>query len=379
MKRVDARLLFAGALVAASVILVGRLPGQNGPRSLVSAPARQPAQITIDYPAEGSIFPPDISAPTFLWRDAGESATVWRIDVAFSDGSAGIQVKSAGERMRVGEIELHCAKAGAETPKLTPQQAAAHVWKPDAKTWATIKTHSVERPATLAIRGFRDEAASLAVSHGQVTIRTSEDPVGAPVFYRDVPLISVPTGEKGVIMPLPANALPLIAWRLRNVSEPKSKIVMQGLPTCGNCHSFSHDGKTLGLDVDGPANDKGLYALVQVGKETSIRDEDVIRWKSLSSDPASKRFGFMSQVSPDGQYVVDGCGGESVDPLPSNTDVTPVSPNQVRPTPSFDCARARTATEVLICGDVHLSNLDVEMVESMNNLLGRLPEPSVPT
>jgi hypothetical protein len=204
--------------------------------------------------------------------------------------------------MQVGEIDPVCAKAGAEPPQPTPQQAAAHVWKPDAKTWATIKKRSVERPATVTITGFRDENAGQPVSHGQVTIRTSEDPVGAPVFYRDVPLISVPTGKKGVIMPLPADALPLIAWRLRNVSEPKSTVIMQGLPTCANCHSFSRDGKTLGLDVDGPANDKGLYGLVPVRKDTSIRNEDVIRWQSFSGEPASKRFGFMSQVSPDGQF-----------------------------------------------------------------------------
>ena len=79
---------------------------------------------------------------------------------------------------------------------------------------------------------------------------------------------------------------------------------MEGLPTCVNCHSFSRDGKTLGLDVDGPGNDKGLYGIVPVKKETSIRNEYVIRWSSFAEEKASKRFGFMSQISPDGQYVV---------------------------------------------------------------------------
>ncbi|HVN04329.1 MAG TPA: tetratricopeptide repeat protein, partial [Bryobacteraceae bacterium] len=68
---------------------------------------------------------------------------------------------------------------------------------------------------------------------------------------------------------------------------------------------------TLGLDVDGPQNDKGLYALVPVRKEMSIRNQDVIRWSAfrgaapaVTTGPSAKRFGFMSQVSPDGQYVV---------------------------------------------------------------------------
>jgi hypothetical protein len=37
--------------------------------------------------------------------------------------------------------------------------------------------------------------------------------------------------------------------------------MMEGLHTCANCHSFSRDGKTLGMDMDGPQNDKGMYAL----------------------------------------------------------------------------------------------------------------------
>ena len=35
----------------------------------VQAAVAQLSPITIDYPAEKSIFPPDIAAPTFLWRD----------------------------------------------------------------------------------------------------------------------------------------------------------------------------------------------------------------------------------------------------------------------------------------------------------------------
>ena len=134
--------------------------------------------------------------------------------------------------------------------------------------------------------------------------------MGAPIFYRDVPLIVSPT-EKGVIQPLPASAIHLVKWRLRNIAEPQSKVVMDNLPTCANCHSFSRDGRTLGLDVDGPQNDKGMYALVPVAKNMTIRNQDVIRWSSFqdrdagkSFAPAVKRFGFMSQVSPDGRYVV---------------------------------------------------------------------------
>jgi Flp pilus assembly protein TadD len=270
--------------------------------SLALPQGRQSSQIAIDYPAEGSVFPPDIAAPTFLWRDADSSATFWRIDFA------GRKIVSSGALMQVGESDPECV--GAVPPSLNAEQAAAHTWKPDVQVWEALKKASIQAPVTISIRGFRSAHDSQPVSIGRVTIGTSKDPVGAPIFYRDVPLIVSPT-EKGVIQPLPASAMHLVKWRLRDISAPQSKVVMDNLPTCANCHSFSRDGRTLGLDVDGPQNDKGLYALVPVAKNMTIRNQDVIRWSSFqdrdagkSFAPAVKRFGFMSQVSPDGRYVV---------------------------------------------------------------------------
>lgn len=262
------------------------------------------AAITVDYPFNHTLFPPDLAPPTFQWRDADPAATVWRISVSFAEHASEIEVKSNGERMQIGPIDERCAKAGAVPPTLTPEQAAGHSWKPDVATWEAILRHSTRKPAAISIAGYSDESMTRPLSRGEITIQTSKDPVGAPIFFRDVPLISVPTGEKGVIMPIPTAAVPFIAWRLRYVGETQSRLMMQGLPTCINCHSFSRNGATMGLDVDGPGNDKGLYGIVPVKKETSIRNEDVIRWSSFAEEKASKRFGFMSQISPDGQYVI---------------------------------------------------------------------------
>jgi len=228
------------------------------------------AAISIDYPADGSIFPPEIIAPTFLWRDSDARAVIWQIDVGFADGSPALRVRSKGGPMPIGEIDERCAAAGAVPPTLTPQEAVSQSWKPDTETWAAIKAHSVRRAATVTITGFRDAEATVPVSRGRIGLVTSKDPVGAPIFYRDVPLVPPPIGEKGIIMPLPKSAVPLIAWRLLYIGEARPKLMMQGLPTCANCHSFSHDGKTLGLDVDGPANDKGLYGLVPIATRTSF-------------------------------------------------------------------------------------------------------------
>ena len=260
--------------------------------------------IAIDYPLDGSLFPRDIAAPTFIWRDETQEATTWRIGVAFADGSKRIEARSAGERLTVGELDERCISKTNELPKLTPEQASAHIWTPDAATWEELKKHSLTGVATVTVTGFSGKDPKRPVSHGTVTIQTSKDPVGAPIFYRDVPLMPSET-EKGIIKPLAANAIPLIQWRLRDISKPRSRVVLEGIHTCANCHSFSLDGKTMGMDMDGPQNDKGLYALVSVKPQMSIRNQDMVSWNpSQDRQFALNRVGFMSQVSPDGRYVL---------------------------------------------------------------------------
>jgi hypothetical protein len=90
--------------------------------------------------------------------------------------------------------------------------------------------------------------------------------MGAPIFYRDVPLMPSEV-EKGVIKPLAAQAVPLVAWRVRNEGEARSPAVMQNLPVCANCHSFSSDGKTMGMDLDGLQGNQGMDILAPVAPD----------------------------------------------------------------------------------------------------------------
>ena len=305
------RWLLAVAMSLASGLLVQHVAAKHVLLAAGFVPAgvqeaRDPARITVDVPVAGTIYPPDLAAPTFLWRDGSDRATLWRVEVSFGRGVPPLSLNVKGERLRVGEIDQKCVSPLNELPKLTPEEAAAHSWKPDPETWAAIKRQSVQRPATLTISGLADENSTQPVSQGQSTFQTSKDPVGAPIFFRDVPLIPG-VGEKGVISPLPRGALGYVEWKLRNVGETESKTMMGDLPTCANCHSFSRDGKTMGLDVDGPQNDKGLYALVPLVKETAIRNENVIKWSAYLPFQKSVniRVSFMSQVSPNGRYVVN--------------------------------------------------------------------------
>ena len=261
--------------------------------------------LNIDVPLNGAIYPPDIIPPQFQWRDDHPSATIWRIEIVFGDRTRPIRLWSNGPRMQLGPLDE--SLKGYVPPTLSPEEAIAHIWRPDPKTWDEIKRHSVNAAATITISGYSSRSAKQPLSHEQATIQTSRDPVGAPLFYRDVPLIppAPETAQRGVIKPLPDSVLPKIKWQLRYVNEPQPRTMMTGLPTCGNCHSFSRDGKTLGIDVDGPANDKGLYALVPLHKVSTISNDYLVRWSAFSEEGGQKRFGFMSQVSPDGKYVVN--------------------------------------------------------------------------
>jgi len=283
-------------------------------RGLHAAPA-DTASITIDYPQDGSIFPPDIIPPTFIWRDVDASATAWLVAVTFADGSKPIHTISHGEPIQIGKIDPRCVSDNNKPPSLTPEQAAAHTWVPDAETWAMIKQHSVEHPATVEITGVTDTASDSPVSQGRVRLTTSKDPVGAPIFYRDVPLMPS-EGAKNFIQPLAPSSLFLINWRLRFVDQPESRLLIHDLHTCANCHSFSADGKTMGIDVDGPKNDKGLYAVVPIRANMSIRNQDMVSWNNDMSVGKS-RVGFMSQVSPDGRYVLSTFAGQGQD-IPSS-------------------------------------------------------------
>jgi tetratricopeptide (TPR) repeat protein len=129
--------------------------------------------------------------------------------------------------------------------------------------------------------------------------------------------------EKGVIKPLAAEAIPLVAWRVRNVGEPRSRVVMENLPLCANCHSFSADGKTMGMDLDGLAGNRGMYILAPVAPEVTVRQQEIIQWSSKEGKlKGNVRVGFMSQVSPDGRHVVTTVNPASMvaapQPPPSN-------------------------------------------------------------
>lgn len=302
----------AGALscvvvVAAGVVCFLPEPEAEKTADAGTALVKRAAAVMVEYPRNDSVFPPGMSAPRFIWRDASGSDS-WRVTVSFEDGSETVEVRVPGEHLRMGLIDERCVAPTNKLPELTAAQSASWVWRPDAATWAAIQKHSVEKTATIRIMGMRGGTpGSIA---GQVRISTSRDSVGAPIFYRDVPLMPTMNTD-GTVQPLPPGAVHLINWRIRDVREAESHTLLTDVPTCLNCHSFSANGKTMGIDLDGPNNDKGLYAITPVQKHISIDDNQVVQWNT-DGRAGKVRVGFMSQLSPDGRYVLSTFSGSTL-------------------------------------------------------------------
>lgn len=71
-------------LAAGSVALIcGAAFSASSGTPLQAATTAQVAAIKIDYPLDGSVFPPEITPPTFLWHDANETSKRWVFEVSF--------------------------------------------------------------------------------------------------------------------------------------------------------------------------------------------------------------------------------------------------------------------------------------------------------
>ncbi|MCG8590783.1 MAG: tetratricopeptide repeat protein [Proteobacteria bacterium] len=251
----------AGLLLAASLGLTAC--GRESTPEPLAFPDASAGRLQITYPLDETLFPPEIVAPTFLWDEQTEGALQWTVLVRFS---------ATDDVLRF--------------PTTEPR------WRPSPEDWSEIKRRTQEQDAEVAIVGV--DAGAEAVSSASVRIRTSTDPVGDSIFYREVPLPFIDAVQD------PAR----IRWRFGSIdTETAPPIVLENLPVCGNCHSFSDSGGVLGLDVD-YGNDKGGYAILPVSEQMLLNDEKIITWSDYEREDGEATFGLLSQVSPDGRYVI---------------------------------------------------------------------------
>jgi tetratricopeptide (TPR) repeat protein len=261
--------------VAVFIIVISLFNGRQPRVDEILAHYQKDAEygsLTINYPLDETLFPPEIVPPTFRWDDNSDSEA-WLVNISFQDGKADMKVL-----------------------------ANEHRWIPEPRQWQSIKNRSLEKDAEVTILGIKKGISNKIVSAGRIKIRTSKDKVGAPLFYREVNLPFVDAVKD------PS----LIRWRFGDISSPQQPpIVLQNLPVCGNCHSFTENGDTLAMDVD-YANSKGSYVITHTAKEMILATSDIITWNDYRKEDGEQTFGLLSQVSPDGRFVVSTVKDKSV-------------------------------------------------------------------
>ncbi len=215
--------------------------------------------LSIIYPLNLTVFPKDMASPAFAWKEDNVKIKKWQITV------------KAGDATIIASTEV-----------------SEKLWKPSAKEWSAIIASGSEEKYTVTVQ---EKTFWLASSAG-VTFSISKDPVDASVFFRSVPLPFKFAREN----------MKKIKWYLGDVSsESKPHAMLENMPVCANCHSFSRDGKTIAMDVDA-IDDKGAYAISSFEESIKFSSDSIISWSRFQMGKFT--YGLLSQISPDGRFVV---------------------------------------------------------------------------
>ena len=239
-------------------------------QQLVAEAERKPAQsgtdLTITYPYDGAVFPPEIAAPTFRWTDRSTASTHWLVVFLCGD-----------------------------TPSPVYALTDAPQWTPGKATWEAIKAMSVAERADVLVFGVRLTPAKTLISGGRIRISTSTDRVDASIFYRQVPLP----------FKISTRALRQMKWRLGDIaSYGKPAVVMQNLSTCASCHQFSKDGHLISMEMN-VKGDSGAQFIAPVGKTIELSKKHFMSWKDFPKpDLLPPTRGIFAKLSPSGNYMI---------------------------------------------------------------------------
>ncbi len=216
------------------------------------------SELMILNPLNNALFPPEFPAPEFEWRSERKDTSTWEITL-----------KTANRKYSISHIT--------KNPK----------WRPEESAWDSIKMLSDNDKIFLRIK-----RAGKGGKGKQAVFRISTDSVGAPVLYRQMPIPFV----------MAERQLESMNFMLIDFGSPRPPhFAMKGFPVCGNCHSITLDGKTMGLDLDAGRRDKGGYFISQIRDTVRF---DVKNFMSWSKTEKRSTFGLFSKISPDGRYVV---------------------------------------------------------------------------
>jgi hypothetical protein len=223
-------------------------------------------KLIVTYPYDGTVFPPEIAAPTVRWTDRDTTVSKWLVSFSFDDRHPPIY-------------------AIAHTPQ----------WTPDKDTWETIKSKSLDPGCDVAIFGVRLEPSRALVTHDRIHMITSIDRVDASIFYRQVPL------------PFKSDkrALEQMKWRLGDIADyQKPAVVMEKMSDCASCHQFSKDGRLISMEMN-YKGDSGAQFVAPVRKTITLTDNHFMTWRDFPKpDLLPHTRGVFAKLSPNGKYLL---------------------------------------------------------------------------
>lgn len=220
--------------------------------------------IKINRPIRGSVYPEDFYSLYVQWEKGSAGINNWKVLVTDNKNKVLARGQSDSTSIRF-----------------------------TGGKWKRIKKALIRRgEGRIYVFGtvFKDNSELFFA--GETSFGVSPDEVNAGIFFRAVPLPFKYAREN----------LHTVRWHLGFVSEARRAIsVLENMPVCANCHSFSSDGRLIAMDVDA-RDDKGAYFISNIEKETIIRKNNIISWSSYQ--PGEATYGLLSQISPDGKFIV---------------------------------------------------------------------------
>ncbi len=275
MRKKAKKLAFAAVMLSiAAIFYIIQQPNTYRVEDILAAYQEHEdySDITIEYPLDETLFPPEMVPPVYRWNDGVTASKLWLIRFEFADGKPCMNFISQRTE-----------------------------WRPRPENWEKIKNRSLEQEATVIILGIGSGEPVRVLSQAKISFKTSKDPVGAPLFYREVnlPFIEADKDRTG------------IRWRFGCIDSPSPPVVLKNLPVCSNCHSFSGDGAMLAMDVDYASN-KGSYIITAVKEQMVLDSKDIITWDDYQPEDSEETYGLLSQISPDGRYVISTVNDKSI-------------------------------------------------------------------
>ncbi len=258
-------------IVGASALLVASIVTSFSALPSEFEAAGDYGPIEIQHPVAGAIMPRNMPAPVALWSTNLSGINRWA--AAF---------KTGGREWLFEDIPLR--------------------WHPPEVEWRAIKNAAGSQPIKLILAGFGGKQGKDLRARSSLIFHISPEAVESPLFFREV---NLPFSEA---VKDPSK----IRWRFGSLDKgAPPPVVLEHLPVCGNCHSFSRSGEFLAMDVD-YANSKASYVITRTAPEMRLATSDIITWDDYRRRDGQQTFGLLSQISPDGRHVLSTVKDRSV-------------------------------------------------------------------